>query len=200
MKTELIAPIDLTNQDIKSILKLLLNSWSAEYALRITPLVTDEQYLNSALHWTYPQAYYSAFFSLRAVLVTLGCPTSETTSALASSTVLHKYGLYEGSGLESNFLFMLNEARTDARSMAARVATEGPLAVQAKLLAIVEAAALAHEAHIVDVLGESAFADLIGSVPSYLKEGFVWERFNKLVAQRKALAWLTSQLEEEPLC
>ena len=37
--------------------KLLLNSWSAEYALRITPVVNDEQYLQSSLHWTFPQAY-----------------------------------------------------------------------------------------------------------------------------------------------
>lgn len=50
--------------------KLLLNSWSAEYALRITPVVNDEQYLQSSLHWTFPQAYYSVLFSVRALLLT----------------------------------------------------------------------------------------------------------------------------------
>ncbi|WP_375446168.1 hypothetical protein [uncultured Fibrella sp.] len=53
--------------------KLLLNSWSAEYALRITPVLNDrsadsEQYLQSSLHWTFPQAYYSVLFSARAFL------------------------------------------------------------------------------------------------------------------------------------
>ena len=48
--------------------KLLLNSWSAEYALRITPVINDEQYLQSSLHWTFPQAYYSVLFSARAFL------------------------------------------------------------------------------------------------------------------------------------
>ena len=53
--------------------KLLLNSWSAEYALRITPVINDrsagsEEYLQSSLHWTFPQAYYSVLFSARAFL------------------------------------------------------------------------------------------------------------------------------------
>ncbi|QJD81355.1 hypothetical protein HH216_12785 [Spirosoma rhododendri] len=61
---------------IKAIEKLLLNSWSAEYALRITPVVNDEQYLQSSLHWTFPQAYYSALFSARAFLAIQGVNVS----------------------------------------------------------------------------------------------------------------------------
>ena len=60
----------------KAIEKLLLNSWSAEYALRITPVVNDEQYLQSSLHWTFPQAYYSALFSARAFLAIQGINVS----------------------------------------------------------------------------------------------------------------------------
>jgi len=60
----------------KSLEKLLLNSWSAEYALRITPVVNDEQYLQSSLHWTFPQAYYSALFSARAFLAIQGVNVS----------------------------------------------------------------------------------------------------------------------------
>ncbi len=56
--------------------KLLLNSWSAEYALRITPVVNDEQYLQSSLHWTFPQAYYSVLFSARAFLAIQGINVS----------------------------------------------------------------------------------------------------------------------------
>jgi hypothetical protein len=60
----------------RALAKLLLNSWSAEYALRITPVVNDEQYLQSSLHWTFPQAYYSALFSARAFLTVQGVNVS----------------------------------------------------------------------------------------------------------------------------
>lgn len=65
-----------TDESRKALEKLLLNSWSAEYALRITPVVNDEQYLQSSLHWTFPQAYYSALFSARAFLAVQGIQVS----------------------------------------------------------------------------------------------------------------------------
>lgn len=66
----------VTDENRKALEKLLLNSWSAEYALRITPVVNDEQYLQSSLHWTFPQAYYSALFSARAFLAVQGVNVS----------------------------------------------------------------------------------------------------------------------------
>jgi len=66
----------VTDASYKALEKLLLNSWSAEYALRITPVVNDEQYLQSSLHWTFPQAYYSALFSARAFLAVQGINVS----------------------------------------------------------------------------------------------------------------------------
>jgi hypothetical protein len=65
-----------TDESRKALEKLLLNSWSAEYALRITPVVNDEQYLQSSLHWTFPQAYYSVLFSARAFLTVQGISVS----------------------------------------------------------------------------------------------------------------------------
>jgi hypothetical protein len=65
-----------TDESRRALEKLLLNSWSAEYALRITPVVNDEQYLQSSLHWTFPQAYYSALFSARAFLAVQGVHVS----------------------------------------------------------------------------------------------------------------------------
>lgn len=65
-----------TDESRRALEKLLLNSWSAEYALRITPVVNDEQYLQSSLHWTFPQAYYSALFSARAFLSVQGVNVS----------------------------------------------------------------------------------------------------------------------------
>lgn len=66
----------VTDESRRALEKLLLNSWSAEYALRITPVVNDEQYLQSSLHWTFPQAYYSALFSARAFLAVQGINVS----------------------------------------------------------------------------------------------------------------------------
>jgi hypothetical protein len=58
--------------EIKSIGKILLCAWSAEYALRINPLVQDAEYARTSLALTFPQAYYAAFFSARAVLASDG--------------------------------------------------------------------------------------------------------------------------------
>nr|WP_293833679.1 hypothetical protein [uncultured Arsenicibacter sp.] len=66
----------VSDEQRKALEKLLLNSWSAEYALRITPVVNDEQYLQSSLHWTFPQAYYSVLFSARAFLTVQGINVS----------------------------------------------------------------------------------------------------------------------------
>jgi len=62
----------INEQTKENIQKLLLNSWSTEYALRTTAELGDEQYLRTALHWTFPQAYYSVLFGLRAFLATHG--------------------------------------------------------------------------------------------------------------------------------
>ncbi len=67
---------DLSEQDLKALAKTLLNSWSTEYALRATAELGDETYLRNALHWTFPQAYYSVFAGLQAFLYTLGIKTS----------------------------------------------------------------------------------------------------------------------------
>jgi hypothetical protein len=56
----------------EQIKKHLLNSWSTEYALRATGKMGDESFLRNALHWTFPQAYYSVFAGLQAFLQTLG--------------------------------------------------------------------------------------------------------------------------------
>lgn len=66
----------VTDEQRKALEKLMLNSWSAEYALRITPVVNDDQYLQSSLHWTFPQAYYSVLFSARAFLAVQGITVS----------------------------------------------------------------------------------------------------------------------------
>ena len=52
-----------TNSPTTAVGKLLLNAWSAEYALKIIPSIHDTEYLNHSLDWVFPQAYYAAIFS-----------------------------------------------------------------------------------------------------------------------------------------
>ena len=61
---------DLSEQDIDDIKRLLLKSWSTEYALRTTAELGDEDFIRNALHWTFPQAYYAVFAGLQAFLYT----------------------------------------------------------------------------------------------------------------------------------
>ncbi|WP_114784168.1 hypothetical protein [Botryobacter ruber] len=63
-------PPELSEQDAEAIKQLLLKSWSTEYALRATATLGDEAYMRYALHWTFPQAYYTVFAGLQAFLYT----------------------------------------------------------------------------------------------------------------------------------
>ena len=67
---------ELTETDFTALKKLLLSCWSTEYALRATAELGDEAYLRNALHWTFPQAYYTVFAGLQAFLYTMGIKTS----------------------------------------------------------------------------------------------------------------------------
>ncbi len=60
----------MTPEEVETTKKLLINCWSSEYALRSTGSLGDSQYLRHALHWTFPQAYYSILFGLRGFLMT----------------------------------------------------------------------------------------------------------------------------------
>jgi hypothetical protein len=62
----------LQPEELPAISRLLQNCWSTEYALRATAELGDEAYLRNALHWTFPQAYYTVFAGLQAFLHTLG--------------------------------------------------------------------------------------------------------------------------------
>ncbi len=67
---------ELNTKDLEAVGKLLVTSWSTEYALRATAELGNEDYLRHALHWTFPQAYYTIFAGLQAFLYTLNIKTS----------------------------------------------------------------------------------------------------------------------------
>ena len=52
--------------------KWLLNAWNSEYTLRSTAANLDANYQKHALHWTFPQAYYSILYSAKAFLAIQG--------------------------------------------------------------------------------------------------------------------------------
>ena len=56
---------------------MLLNAWNTEFSLRNVVKTADQQYLNHSLHWTFPQAYFSVFYSIRALMATQGVYTSD---------------------------------------------------------------------------------------------------------------------------
>ncbi|MEM8969720.1 MAG: hypothetical protein AAGE93_25100 [Bacteroidota bacterium] len=58
----------LTEADLASARRHLINSWNTEYTIRQTAALGDVDYQQHALHWTFPQAYYSVEESLRAML------------------------------------------------------------------------------------------------------------------------------------
>ncbi|MBC8111412.1 MAG: hypothetical protein H7Y04_10165 [Verrucomicrobia bacterium] len=62
----------MTESEVAATRNLLVQSWSTEYALRTTADLGDEEYLRNALHWTFPQAFYSMYLSIRAFLMTHG--------------------------------------------------------------------------------------------------------------------------------
>jgi hypothetical protein len=67
---------DLDEKQQEEVKSLLYSCWSTEYALRATAEMGSEEYLRYALHWTFPQAYYSIFAGLHAFLRTLGIQTN----------------------------------------------------------------------------------------------------------------------------
>lgn len=58
--------------DVKKCESLLLNSWSTEYAFSIQSSVDNNQYYEFALHWLFPQAYYTIYLALTAFHETQG--------------------------------------------------------------------------------------------------------------------------------
>ncbi|WKN42867.1 hypothetical protein [Tunicatimonas pelagia] len=57
-----------TEADVASVRRHLINSWNTEYTIRQTAALGDATYQQHALHWTFPQAYYSVEESLKALL------------------------------------------------------------------------------------------------------------------------------------
>lgn len=84
----------LSEEQQASIRKHLINSWHTEYTLRTTAQMEDNSYLKYALHWTFPQAYYSVQETLLAMLMLHGADTRWSKSANREGGRLIVRGVY----------------------------------------------------------------------------------------------------------
>ncbi|NEM96455.1 hypothetical protein [Pontibacter burrus] len=67
--------------ELDRIKKLLWNSWSTEHALHLTAKQGNTDYCKYALHWSFPQAYYSCYLNMHAFCLAIG-DTRQTHSDL----------------------------------------------------------------------------------------------------------------------
>lgn len=157
--------------------KLLLNAWSAEFALRIKPVTTNRSYLNSSLNWVTPQAYFAVLFSARAVLAIDGIYLANPEKIEELLTKWTKQGLYgpEITG-ENNPLSDVMQYRIKGNHRLQRLSGPEAAALHLRLTETVHATAIIHETHILNRIGADTYRLLIMSLPQYLKDGFVGAR------------------------
>lgn len=172
-----------TAADTNAIGKLLLNAWSAEYALRIKPVTYNRDYLNTALNWVFPQAYFAALFSARALLLTQNVRNAdpETIERLVQQWANGKS--YATGFTRISTLFADLKQYRSARPQS----LTGPEAaiLQRTLIEKVNALALLHETYILRRMGSKTYQLLIDELPDYLRTGFVGQRAAKLSSKEK---------------
>lgn len=61
-----------SNFNLEKCRKLLWNAWSTEYAYSLVTQINNEDYYKFALHWNFPQAYYSVYLVMTAFHETQG--------------------------------------------------------------------------------------------------------------------------------
>jgi hypothetical protein len=165
--------------NIDSIGKLLLNSWSAEYALRIPPLDDKPE----SLTWCFPQAYYGPLFGARAVLLVHGMAISNEMQVRTAMQRFYLAGYYQ-----PNFPAVRNPFAEvlPLRISSQLAATQRPtnvLAYHQQLVEHVEQIARCHERVIMRSLGVTAYRELIGKMPEYLRESFLADRTSVLLCE-----------------
>ena len=163
--------------EISTIGKLLRNAWSAEYALRISPVVQDAEYCKNSLDWTFPQAYYAGFFSARAVLASDGIYVANQKGVNTLMNQRAGAGFYGPSlTTESNPYSALMIYQLGTNVPPVNVSSLEAVALNRKLVDSVHAIAIIHETYILGRLGEIAFQKLLAGVPDYLINKFVGAR------------------------
>ncbi|CCH57571.1 hypothetical protein BN8_p06757 (plasmid) [Fibrisoma limi BUZ 3] len=167
---------ELTEKEVGAIGKLLLNAWSAEYALRLTLTMRDIDFLKSSVEWIFPQAYYAAFFSARAVLVCDGLQIANQKGVNLKMNQRAATGFYgpSVSGVHSFSALTVYQLGNNIKPKS--VTGIQAIKLQRKLVTDVHAIAQIHETYIYNRLGVEASKRIINALPDYLKNGFVGDR------------------------
>lgn len=76
---------------------MLVNAWNTEFSLRSVNKNSDVQFLNRSLHWTFPQAYFSVFYSTRALMGTQGVYSADESLLSERMATWIEKGLYPAS-------------------------------------------------------------------------------------------------------
>lgn len=162
--------------------KLLLNAWSAEFALRIKPACSGRDYLNASLSWSFSQAYFAVLFSARAVLAIDGIRIANPAvveSLLSGWARCGKYSPFYTQ--QGNSFVDLFQHRITATPKAHQLSGPEAAALHIKLIENVHAVEMIHETYILDRMGAETYKRLVSSLPDYLKNGFVGARATLLL-------------------
>lgn len=183
----------LPNAKLVPVAKLLLNAWSAEYALRLTPLLTGEEDIRHALNWTLPQGYYSTLFMIRAFLAARGNLISDERGIeLEVDNLIHAgvydydpYQPYQWKNREGkNFMAALADLRLSASNPTLLISPQRIVSFHPALVAQVEKLNAWHERKIRLLVGPPAYAAIVDQMPSYLVADFIGKRYQELVHSR----------------
>lgn len=163
--------------EITAISKLLLNAWSAEFALRSNQVVANADFSKHSLEWTFPQAYYACFFSARAVLALDGIYVANQQGVNTLMNQRAGAGFYGPSlTMEVNPYSALMVYQLGTTVPPVKVSSLEAVALNQKLVDSVHAIAIIHEAYILSRVGEIVWQKLIAGVPDYLINKFVGAR------------------------
>ena len=161
--------------------KMLLNAWSAEFALRIKPISINRSYLNSSLSWLFPQSYFAVLFSARAVLAIDGIQLANPEVIEKLLTKWAQQGKYGPVCSDSNPFADVMQYRIKGDIPAKRMSGPEAAAMHIRLKDKVHAVGLIHETYIITRMGADHYCQLIESLPDYLKNGFVGARATLLL-------------------
>jgi hypothetical protein len=167
---------NLTESEIQAIGNLLLNAWSAEYALRLTPMVQGMDFSKSSVEWIFPQAYYAAFYSARAIMASDGLQVANQKDVNSIMNKRAVAGFYGPSVTNINSFSALTVYQLGTSLKPESVTGIQVINLQRKLVANVHAIGIVHETYIYNRLGEEAYHKIVNGLPENLKNGFVGAR------------------------
>lgn len=164
-------------ENLPNIKRLLINSWSAEYALRKTPLNSEDTtpYQISTLSWTFPQSYYAVLFAVRAYQCSRNIFNGGESSVLHQiqsdiATRVYAETLdWTGPNTDHFVAEMLNYCIGKNNPLHDQLETD-IVAQHKRLLDTVRRITRWHMAKIQEYVGAQAFREILNESPEYIQD------------------------------